>query len=357
MYFEPADPCLLRISSFGTQVIYRWLFNLIFSRINPETAHHLGVFVLKALSWSGLASLAGKTAQANSVSAMGISFSGPFGMAAGFDKNAEVIVPLGQLGFSHVEIGTVTKHPQPGNPKPRLFRLKLDFALINRMGFNNKGADAIANRLRKIRESKSQLPVIGVNIGKSKLTPIEDAASDYAYSASKLAPYADYIAVNVSSPNTPALRSLQTVTSLEPVLQAVIEQSLGKPVLVKIAPDLADEDISEVCELVTRLNLAGVIATNTTVSRAGLLTDSHTVSDLGEGGLSGPVLAERSIEVLKLLKANLPAKACIVSVGGVVTAADVKQRLELGANLVQGYTGFVYRGPFWARSINSALTN
>lgn len=357
MYFEPAGQFLLRISSFGSQVIYRWLFDAVLSRINPETAHHMGIFMLKFLSWTGLARLAGKQTKANSIQALGMKFSGPFGMAAGFDKNAEVIVPLGQLGFSHVEIGTVTKLPQPGNPKPRLFRLKQDFALINRMGFNNQGADAIANRLKKVRESKSKLPVIGVNIGKSKLTPIEDAASDYAYSAEKLAPFADYIAVNVSSPNTPGLRSLQSISSLEPVLRAVIEKSLGKPVLVKIAPDLADDDIRAVCDLARKLNLAGVIATNTTISRSGLATDARTVLEMGEGGLSGPVLAERSIEVLKLLKANLPADACVISVGGVLTAEDVKRRLELGANLVQGYTGFVYEGPFWARAINRGLSS
>lgn len=336
-------------------MLYRWFFNTVFSRINPETAHYFGVFVLKVLSWTGLAGFSSKSSRLNSIRTMGITFNGPFGMAAGFDKNAEVIVPLGQLGFSHVEIGTVTKLAQPGNPKPRLFRLKRDFALINRMGFNNEGADSIAKKLEKLRRSRSTLPVIGVNIGKSKLTPIEDAASDYAYSASRLAPFADYIAVNVSSPNTPGLRSLQTINALEPVLKAVIEQSGSKPVLVKIAPDLADDEIRQVCALVTKLNLAGVIATNTTITRSGLLTDSESVKSMGEGGLSGPVLAERSIEVLKLLRANLPASSCVISVGGVVSAKDVKTRLDLGANLVQGYTGFVYQGPFWARKINREL--
>jgi dihydroorotate dehydrogenase len=276
-------------------------------------------------------------------------------MAAGFDKNAEMVKQLGQLGFSHVEIGTVTRHAQEGNPKPRLFRLKQDLSLVNRMGFNNEGADAIAKRLEKLRSSGASLPIIGVNIGKSKITELEDAVSDYEYSAEKLAPFSDYLAVNVSSPNTPGLRSLQAIDQLEPILKAVIAKASGKPVLVKIAPDLADEDLVAVAALATKLELAGVIATNTTVSRSGLKTDSKSVSDMGVGGLSGPVLKERSIEVLKLLRANLPREIAIVSVGGVFGANDVLQRLELGASLVQGYTGFVYEGPLWARKINRGL--
>ena len=291
----------------------------------------------------------------NEVKVMGLNFKGPFGMAAGFDKNAEMIKELGQLGFSHVEIGTVTRHAQDGNPKPRLFRLKKDLSLINRMGFNNSGADEVAKRLEKLRSSRAKLPIIGVNIGKSKITELEDAVSDYEYSAEKLAPFSDYLAVNVSSPNTPGLRSLQAIDHLEPILKAVIAKAFDKPVLVKIAPDLADEDVVAVAALATKLELAGVIATNTTVSRSGLKTDSKSVSDMGVGGLSGPVLKERSIEVLKLLRANLPREIAIVSVGGVFGANDVLQRLELGASLVQGYTGFVYEGPLWARKINRGL--
>ena len=291
----------------------------------------------------------------NEVKVMGLNFKGPFGMAAGFDKNAEMIKELGQLGFSHVEIGTVTRHAQVGNPKPRLFRLKQDLSLINRMGFNNDGADEVAKRLEKLRSSRAKQPIIGVNIGKSKITELEDAVSDYEYSAEKLAPFSDYLAVNVSSPNTPGLRSLQAIDQLEPILKAVIAKASGKPVLVKIAPDLADEDVVAVAALATKLELAGVIATNTTVSRSGLKTDSKSVSDMGVGGLSGPVLKERSIEVLKLLRANLPREIAIVSVGGVFGANDVLQRLELGASLVQGYTGFVYEGPLWARKINRGL--
>ena len=311
--------------------------------------------LIKFLGATGLADLARWGSKPDNVRVMGLEFKGPFGMAAGFDKNAEMIKELGQLGFSHVEIGTVTRHPQAGNPKPRLFRLKKDLSLINRMGFNNEGADAVARRLEKLRSSGTTLPIIGLNLGKSKITELEDAVSDFEYSAEKLAPFADYIAVNVSSPNTPGLRSLQAIDQLEPILNAVIAKAAGKPVLVKIAPDLADEDVVAVAALATKLRLAGVIATNTTVSRAGLRTDSQRVSAMGAGGLSGPVLKNRSIEVLKLLRANLPNEIAIVSVGGVFTPTDVLQRLELGAALVQGYTGFVYEGPLWARKINRGL--
>ena len=333
-------------------MIYRAFFNLIFSRFDPETAHHLGVVLIKFLGATGLADLARLGTKPGAVKVMGLEFKGPFGMAAGFDKNAEMVQELGQLGFSHVEIGTVTRHAQDGNPKPRLFRLKKDLSLINRMGFNNEGADAVSKRLEKLKSSCATLPIIGVNIGKSKITELEDAVSDYQYSAEKLAPFADYIAVNVSSPNTPGLRSLQASDQLEPILNAVIAKAAGKPVLVKIAPDLADEDVVAVAALATKLRLAGVIATNTTVSRAGLRTDSQRVSSMGAGGLSGPILKERSLEVLKLLRANLPSEIVIVSVGGVFSPADVSQRLKLGASLVQGYTGFVYEGPLWARKIN-----
>jgi dihydroorotate dehydrogenase len=336
-------------------LIYRSFFNLIFSRFDPEVAHHLGVVLIKFLGATRLADLTRMGIRPTEVKVMGLSFKGPFGMAAGFDKNAEMIRELGQLGFSHVEIGTVTRHAQDGNPKPRLFRLKKDLSLINRMGFNNDGADAVASRLKKLRSSGAKLPIIGVNIGKSKVTELEDAVSDYEYSAEKLAPFADYLAVNVSSPNTPGLRSLQAIDQLEPILRAVIAKALGKPVLVKIAPDLADEDVVAVAGLATKLALAGVIATNTSVSRSGLKTDSKSVSDMGTGGLSGPVLKDRSIEVLKLLRANLPSEIVIVSVGGVFSPADVLQRFELGASLVQGYTGFVYEGPLWARKINRGL--
>lgn len=338
-------------------MIYRLFFNLIFSRFNPETAHHLGMFLIRFLGASGLAKLSRLGVTTPTTVAFGLEFRGPFGMAAGFDKNAEAVSELGELGFSHVEIGTVTRFAQPGNPKPRLFRLKKDLSLINRMGFNNDGADVIANRLEDLRRTGKELPIIGVNIGKSKVTEIQDAVADYAYSAEKLAPFADYLAVNVSSPNTPGLRSLQAIDQLEPILIAVLQKSLGKPVLVKIAPDLADQDVVAVAQLATKLKLAGVIATNTTISRAGLLADSKKVEAMGSGGLSGPVLAARSLEVLALLRSSLPDQMAIISVGGVFSSQQVAERLRYGAQLVQGYTGFVYEGPLWARKINRGLAN
>ena len=311
--------------------------------------------LIKVLGATGLASISQIGTRQRSVNVFGLTFAGPFGMAAGFDKNAEVVRELGQLGFSHVEIGTVTRFAQEGNSKPRLFRLKKDRSLINRMGFNNDGADEIAKRLKSLRDSAVKLPVIGVNIGKSKVTELEEAVSDYQYSAMVLAPYADYIAVNVSSPNTPGLRSLQAIDQLEPILNAVQVESAGKPVLVKIAPDLTNEGVVAVAALATKLSLAGVIATNTTISRSDLKTASVQVEAMGSGGLSGPVLRTRSIEVLKLLRENLPSSIAIISVGGVFRASDVTERINLGASLVQGYTGFVYEGPLWARKINRGL--
>jgi dihydroorotate dehydrogenase len=338
-------------------VLYKALFKLVFSKLDPEQAHYLGMFVIRILGLTGLAKLSQLGVTTKPVQAFGLEFSSPFGIAAGFDKNAMAVKELGQLGFSHVEIGTVTRYPQSGNPKPRLFRLATDQALINRMGFNNDGADQVASRLAKLRASGAKLPIIGVNIGKSKITELVDAVSDYEYSTKALAPVADYIAVNVSSPNTPGLRSLQDVDQLEPILAAVSREALGKPVLVKIAPDLEDSAVIEVAALVRKLGLAGVIATNTTVSREGLLAPMKHVDSYGAGGLSGPVLAARAKEVLVLLRKELGQQFAVISVGGVVSGEDVLERLKLGADLVQGYTGFVYQGPLWARKINASLAS
>lgn len=338
-------------------MLYKALFQLVFSKLDPEQAHYLGMFVIRILGLTGLAKLSQLGVTTKPVQAFGLEFSSPFGIAAGFDKNAMAIKELGQLGFSHVEIGTVTRYPQSGNPKPRLFRLLTDQALINRMGFNNDGADQVASRLAKLRASGSKLPIIGVNIGKSKITDLVDAVSDYEYSTKALASVADYIAVNVSSPNTPGLRSLQDVDQLEPILVAVSREALGKPVLVKIAPDLGDSAVIQVAALVRKLGLAGVIATNTTVSREGLVASVEQVDSYGAGGLSGPVLAARAKEVLVLLRKELGQQFAVISVGGVVSGEDVLERLKLGADLVQGYTGFVYQGPLWARKINASLAS
>lgn len=326
--------------------------------MDAERAHHLVMAAIRFAGLIGLTKLARVRATGRgSVQAFGLHFDAPFGLAAGFDKNAVAIKALGELGFSHIEIGTVTAIAQDGNEKPRLFRLIADRALINRMGFNNQGAQVIAQRLEKLRaKNLKNLPVIGVNIGKSKVVDVENAVDDYRQSAKLLAPHADYLAVNVSSPNTPGLRSLQSVEALEPILKAVIQESLGKPVLVKIAPDLANEDIAAVADLAIDLGLAGVIATNTTIGRENLKTDPEKVTQCGAGGLSGAPLKDRSLEVLRLLHARMNGKAAIISVGGIETPEEAAERIANGATLVQGYSGWIYSGPLWARNINKFFT-
>lgn len=336
-------------------MFYKLIFNAFFRFVDPERAHHLGMFVIRALGATGLSALL-KVKGTKPVKAMGLTFDSPFGLAAGFDKNAVAIKALGDLGFSHVEVGTVTAIAQSGNEKPRLFRLIADRALINRMGFNNQGAEAVARRLAKTRlHYGDKLPVIGVNIGKSRVVEVENAVADYQASAKLLAPLADYIAVNVSSPNTPGLRSLQTVAALKPILEAVVAESVGKPVLVKIAPDLTDAEITDVAKLVKKMKLAGVISTNTTISRDALKTSAAEVSAKGAGGLSGAPLKARSIEVLDLLRKTLDESFVVISVGGVETATEVTERLAHGATLVQGYSAFIYEGPLWARRIKKSL--
>jgi dihydroorotate dehydrogenase len=339
-------------------MFYRFVFKNVFAKMDPEQAHHLVMFVIRVAGAIGLTRMARlRPTGRGAVQAFGLHFDAPFGLAAGFDKNAVAIKALGDLGFSHVEIGTVTAIAQSGNDKPRLFRLIQDRALINRMGFNNQGAYVVAKRLETLRAKYgSKLPIIGVNIGKSRVVEVEDAVGDYRTSARLLAPHADYVAVNVSSPNTPGLRSLQSVDALRPILTAVQEEALGKPILVKIAPDLADEDVLAVADLAVELGLAGVIATNTTISRDGLVTDPQKVAAIGAGGLSGAPLKRRSIEVLDLLSKRLANRAAIISVGGIETGAEAAERLAAGATLVQGYSGYIYEGPFWARTVNKFLT-
>jgi dihydroorotate dehydrogenase len=271
-------------------------------------------------------------------------------MAAGFDKNGILVKPLHALGFGHIEIGTVTPLPQPGNPKPRLFRLPRNQSLINRMGFNNEGAEAVAARISKLRRDNQRLPIIGINIGKNKATSQELAHRDYGVATKTLAPVADYLVVNVSSPNTAGLRDLQQVAELRPILRAVLAEAGNVPVLLKIAPDLIDADIEAIASLVIELKLAGMVATNTTISRENLIAESNTAEP---GGLSGPVLAERSTEVLNLIRKLLPTTMTVISVGGVLTKSDYLARISLGADLVQGYTGFVYAGPLWAKRLTA----
>ena len=325
-------------------MFYQFVFKWLFVRFDPEFIHHAVVAGLRLAKVLGLSKLGAlKAGQVTQVDAFGLRFDGAFGLAAGFDKNAIAVRALADLGFSHVEIGTVTALAQPGNPKPRLFRLTVDRALINRMGFNNQGAHAVANRLGVLRAKYgNNLPIIGVNIGKSKVTPVEQAASDYRTSAKLLAPFADYLAVNVSSPNTPGLRSLQSVQALRPILSAVIEESLGLPVLVKIAPDLADEDIVDVAGLVLELGLAGVIATNTTIARDAVQGMAHAEET---GGLSGAPLCEKSNEVIRQLRAAMGPNFPIIGVGGILSGADAVAKIKAGADVVQIYTGLIYKGP------------
>ncbi|MFF9562164.1 quinone-dependent dihydroorotate dehydrogenase [Leifsonia sp. NPDC014704] len=337
--------------------MYRALFDLVLARLDPERAHHLAFVVIRALSAVGLGGLARRFTAPDpslAVEALGLRFDSPFGVAAGFDKDGEGVLGLGALGFGHVEVGTITARPQPGNDKPRLFRLIPDRAVINRMGFNNHGAGAAANRLLRVRRA-SRRPVLGVNIGKSRVVAVEHATEDYLTSARALAPVADYLVVNVSSPNTPGLRGLQELELLGPLLTAVKDVAGTTPLLVKIAPDLTNEQVERIARLAVELGLAGIIATNTTISRDGLRTDPSVVEAAGAGGLSGAPLAARSLEVLRLIRAVVPAELCVISVGGVDTAEDVQERLDAGATLVQGYTAFLYRGPLWARQINRGL--
>ena len=278
----------------------------------------------------------------------GVRFEGPLGLAAGFDKDGNGLNTWGALGFGYAEVGTVTAQAQPGNPQPRMFRLPDDRALLNRMGFNNHGAGELALRLAR---HTPDVP-IGVNIGKTKITPPDAAVADYAESARLVGPLAAFLVVNVSSPNTPGLRDLQAVSSLRPILAAVKTETTT-PVLVKIAPDLSDADVDEIADLAVELGLAGIVATNTTVSREGLATAG--ADDLGSGGISGPPVAARSAEVLRRLYKRVGDRLVLISVGGIETPDDAWDRITSGASLLQGYTGFVYGGGLWAKQIHDGI--
>jgi dihydroorotate dehydrogenase len=284
----------------------------------------------------------------------GIKFPNPVGLAAGFDKDARFTDELACLGFGFVEIGTVTPKPQPGNPKPRLFRLPTDKALINRMGFNNDGATNAAGRLRKRKEHI----IIGGNIGKNKDTANEDATSDYEKAFLALYDEVDYFVVNVSSPNTPGLRALQDkepLTQLLNTLQGLNAQKTGKPILLKIAPDLTNEQLDDIIAIVRDTKLAGIVSSNTTISREGLATPSNEVTAIGAGGLSGAPLRQRATEVVKYLHTKSNGQIPIIASGGIFTAADAQEKLDAGASLVQVYTGFIYEGPAIAKNICNGL--
>ena len=285
----------------------------------------------------------------------GLKFDNPVGLAAGFDKDAKLFDELASFGFGFIEIGTVTPLPQDGNPKPRLFRLKDDSGLINRMGFNNQGIEAVVARLRR---KKSDI-IIGGNIGKNKVTPNEEAANDYAICFEKLFPYVDYFAVNVSSPNTPGLRDLQEKAPLTTLLNSLQDlnnkKDIRKPILLKIAPDLTNEQLDDIIDIVADTKIDGVIATNTTIDRSGLKTDKNKVDAIGNGGLSGKPVGLRSTEVIKYLADKSNRAFPIIGVGGIHSAEDALEKLDAGATLLQVYTGFIYQGPSLVKRINKAI--
>ncbi|HET6627138.1 MAG TPA: quinone-dependent dihydroorotate dehydrogenase [Nocardioidaceae bacterium] len=352
--------------------LYRALFDHALTRIDPERAHELA---FTAIRTAGPA-LSRRAPKGEPVERMGLRFPARLGLAAGFDKNGVGIDALAGLGFGFVEIGTVTGEPQPGNPRPRLARLPADRAVVNRMGFNNDGAEAVAARLQRrldrLRDRRggrtvtAGRPVLGINIGKTKVVPDHDEAAvlaDYRKSARLLAPYADYLVVNVSSPNTPGLRDLQAVERLEPLLRAVREQADAStperdravPLLVKIAPDLGDEDVLAVADLAVASALDGVIATNTTIARTGLRSSAPEVDAAGPGGLSGAPLRQRATDVVRMLRDRAGTGLTLVGAGGISDPATARERLDAGADLLQAYTAFVYEGPTWPARVNRAL--
>ena len=327
---------------------------------DPEKIHYFTFFIIKigykvpfkAWTWKQLFTIKDKRLERE---VFGIKFPNPVGLAAGFDKDARLIDELSCFGFGFIEIGTLTPKPQDGNPKPRLFRLKADSGIINRMGFNNSGVEDAIIRLKN-RKSDT---IIGGNIGRNKLTLNENAADDYVISFNSLFPYVDYFVVNVSSPNTPGLRDLQEKEPLTNLLISLQEinnkKEKRKPILLKIAPDLTNEQLDDIIQIVHDTQIDGVIATNTTIDRSRLKTDKNELEDIGNGGLSGNILRDRSTEVIRYLSENSNKSFPIIGVGGIHTAEDAIEKIDAGAVLVQVYTGFIYEGPRLVKRINKAI--
>ena len=333
--------------------MYKSIVRPLLFKFDPEGVHHFSFRSIKLLSKLGLTRLATSFFQVEDKAlerkVFGLKFKNPVGLAAGFDKDAKLYQELSDFGFGFVEIGTLTPKPQPGNPKKRLFRLKEDQAIINRMGFNNGGVEAAVARLKK---NKNVL--IGGNIGKNKVTPNEEAFNDYKICFEALYDYVDYFVVNVSSPNTPNLRALQDkepLTKLLAGLQELNKLKGGKPILLKIAPDLTDEQLLDIIDIVKTTQIAGVIATNTTISREGLKSENRAEA----GGLSGKPLKDRSTEVIRFLSVKSNKAFPIIGVGGIHSAADALEKLEAGASLIQLYTGFIYEGPELIKRINQEI--
>lgn len=339
--------------------MYKHIKNILF-QLQPEDAHHFVTRQLKNYAnFPGIDKLLTKKYTLNHPSlereVFGIKFKNPVGLAAGFDKNGEYIKELSHFGFGFIEIGTVTPKPQPGNEAPRMFRLVEDEAIINRMGFNNKGVDYAVKQIRRLQHRERY--IIGGNIGKNKVTPNEEATNDYVICFNALFDEVDYFVVNVSSPNTPNLRALQEKEPLMDLLYT-LQRHNGikenpKPILLKIAPDLTNEQLDDIIEIVTETKIAGVIATNTTIEREGLKSDPNLVQEAG--GVSGKPLKERSTEVIKYLSEKSNQAFPIIGVGGIHSAEDAIEKLEAGASLVQIYTGFIYEGPGLARTICEEL--
>lgn len=337
--------------------MYQWLKPFLFA-LEPEKAHSVAKDTLQLINrFTGIEKVFNSNIRDNRLNRnlFGLHFPNPVGVAAGFDKNAELVDELAALGFGFIEIGTVTPKPQPGNPKPRLFRLEKDHALINRMGFNNDGAVAVAARL-SARKSNA---VVGGNIGKNKDTPNERAAEDYLKCMEILHPYVDFFVVNVSSPNTPHLRELQEKEPLRILLSSLTSaaqaMTVKKPVLLKIAPDITYQMLNDILEIVTATGVAGIVATNTTISREGLRTPKENLTKIGDGGLSGRPLFELSTNLIREIKEKSRGKIPVIGVGGIFTAADAIEKMEAGAALVQLYTGFIYKGPALLKEINNGL--
>jgi dihydroorotate dehydrogenase len=358
------DKLLLRLVNHHLS-IYRSIVRPILFRLPPESVHEFALHSLSAvLSSKAARKMTARRLQIEpfgKLGRFGLEFSNPVGLAAGFDKNGTAAQALAALGFGSIEVGSVTSEPQPGNPTPRLFRLPRDRALINRAGFNNCGAAQLAEHIRRRRPEC----VLGVNIGKSRSVPIEDAVADYLKSFDAVYDVADYVAVNVSSPNTPNLRELQRPEMLAELLKSLQQRNDElaqrhsypgpKPLLLKIAPDVSESEIESIVDVATSMKIAGLIATNTTVSREGLQTSTAEVAAFGEGGLSGAPLQKRSNEVIALIYRLTNGQLPIIGVGGVFTASDAWEKICAGASLIQLYTGFIYEGPGVARQINEGL--
>jgi dihydroorotate dehydrogenase len=340
--------------------LYKFLVRTLLFLFPSEKAHYLALDLLKwtlripfkARAFDALFVPKGEHLKRH---LFGLTFRNPVGLAAGFDKDARFYNELSHLGFGFIEVGTVTPEPQAGNPKPRLFRLVRDEALINRMGFNNEGLEAMIERLKKRRTDI----VIGGNIGKNKITPNEQAVDDYLKCFHALYPYVDYFVVNVSSPNTPDLRELQDKAPLTALLNTLIaanrSKPSSKPILLKIAPDLNEHQLDDIIEIVSELEIAGIVATNTTISREGLSTPRKKVDAIGNGGLSGKPVRARSTEVIRYISEKTGGTIPIIAVGGIFTAEHAREKLAAGASLVQVYTGFIYEGPGIVRRICKGL--